>query len=457
MIDPTALTASEISAALARREFTAVAVAEAFLGRISAEDGAIRSFISVSADQALAAARASDLRRGGGHVLGPLDGVPVGVKDNIDAAGLPCTGGIELYRHRVPQADATCLSRLKHAGAVLLGKLNLHEGALGATNDNEAYGRCENPVKPGYTPGGSSGGSGAAVAARFCPVALGTDTMGSVRIPAAYCGVMGLKPTYGLVSTRGVIPLAWTLDHVGPLARSVADLALFTQVMAGWDADCLESRAAPPGWTAIFQPATGRRPLGDIVLGRPSQVDTVGCQPAMLDAFERALDRLASLGAKIVRVDVPGWDPGRARRGGLLVAEAEAAFAHAAEMDTRPEDFSQGFLAMLHYGRDAGTLRLIDARRRIAEAAHAGEAAFVAGGLDALVMPTTPQAAFPHGGSVPGNQADLTTLANFTGRPAVSVPMGDDDDGLPLGLQFVGHHFGEAAILRMADAFTASR
>lgn len=455
MTDWTALTATEIAAALALRETTAVAVAEAFLERIAAEDAAIRSFITVSADQALAAARASDLRRAGGHPLHALDGVPVAVKDNIDAAGLPCTGGMELHRQRIPTADAACVSRLKHAGAVLLGKLNLHEGALGATNDNAAYGRCENPVKPGYTPGGSSGGSGAAVAARFCPVALGTDTMGSVRIPAAYCGVMGLKPTYGLVSTRGVMPLSWTLDHVGPLARGVGDLALVTDAMAGWDADCLESGAAPDGWTALYEPAAGAAPLAGVVLGRPAQVDAVGCQPAVLAAFEATLGRLAELGATVRRVDVPGWDPGKARRGGLLLSEAEGAFAHAADMDTRPEGFTEAFLMMLHYGRDAGSLRIVDAQRRVREAGHACDAAFLAHGLDALVMPTAPQAAFPHGAPVPANQADLTALANFSGRPAVSVLMGADADGLPVGLQFVGHRWGEAAILRMADAFTA--
>ncbi|HYC03744.1 MAG TPA: amidase [Azospirillaceae bacterium] len=458
MTDPTSLSVTELSQALASGAVTSEAATRAYLERIEAMDGELRCYVAVCAETALAEAVASDQRRASGDALGPLDGVPVAVKDNIDVAGVTCTAGMEVYRHRVPDRDAFCVERLREAGAVLLGKLNMHEGALGATTDNPFYGRCRNPVDPARTPGGSSGGSGAAVAARLCAAALGTDTMGSVRIPAAYCGVAGLKPSYGLVSTAGVVSLSWTLDHVGPLARTVQDLGLLAEVLVWFDPAGADSRPAPPGWTALIGPERRSRPLSGRRLGRPDAVDKVGCEPAVLEAYEHALDVLRVLGAEIIPLSIEGWDPGPTRRAGLLISEAEGSMAHEAALADHPEQFSDEFRGMLTYGRDASGLRLAKAYRRILDAAHAVDSAFGLGGerLDALVMPTAPQAAFPFGAPIPPNQADLTAIANVTGRPAVSVPMGLDADGLPLGLQFVGEKAGEQALLRMAASFEAA-
>ncbi|HYE51392.1 MAG TPA: amidase [Azospirillaceae bacterium] len=453
--DPTALSASSLSEALARGTTTAEEAARAYLDRIAALDGELGCYITVCAETALAEAVASDQRRAAGDALGPLDGVPVAVKDNIDAAGVPCTGGVAAYRHRVPQHDAFCVERLREAGAVILGKLNLHEGALGATNENPAFGRCHNPHRRGHTPGGSSGGSAAAVAARLCAAALGTDTLGSIRIPAAYCGVAGLKPTYGLVSTAGLLGLSWTLDHVGPLARTVQDLALLADTLVWFDPAWPDSRPAPPGWSAAIGAERRARPLAGLRVGRPDVVERVACEPAVLDAYAAALEVLRALGAEIVPTAIPGWDPGPTRRAGFLVVEAEGAMAHEAALARDPGGFSPAFRALLEYGRDVPGVRLAKAYRRIADAAHAVDTAFGLGGerLDALVLPTTPQAAFPFDAEAPDSQGDFTAIANFTGRPAVSVPMGLTPDGLPLGLQLIGHHSGEQALLRLAAAF----
>ena len=235
--DIVALDIAELTQAFDAGKTTSATATNTYLDRIANQNGALNAFITVMADAARQDASASDKRRAEGKALGPLDGIPIALKDNIDVAGVPTTGGIEAYRRSVPEKDADVVRRLREAGAVILGKLNMHEAAHGATTANDAFGYCQNPHKPGFTPGGSSGGSGAALAAGLCAGALGTDTLGSVRIPASFCGIAGLKPTYGLVSTRGVMPLSYALDHVGPMARSCEDLTVMLSVLAGFDAD----------------------------------------------------------------------------------------------------------------------------------------------------------------------------------------------------------------------------
>src|SRR5262249_46782901 len=220
-----------LSVGFARGEPNPVDTAEALLSCIANDDPELRCFITVDREGALRAAAASRDRHAARRALGPLDGIPVAVKDNIDMAGLPRTAGTEAFRPRIPRPEPPVVERLKRAGAVILGKLNMHEAAFGGTTDNPVFGRCMNPLLPGHTPGGSSGGSGAAVAAGFCTAALGTDTMGSVRLPAAYCGIWGFKPTRGEIQTKGVVPLSVTLDTVGPLARTAADLGIFAEAL----------------------------------------------------------------------------------------------------------------------------------------------------------------------------------------------------------------------------------
>ena len=226
----------ELAQLLDKKSVTALEATKHYLERIHRHDNKLNAFIEVTDALALEQAEQSDARRASGKTLGPLDGVPIAIKDNIDIAGIATTAGLEARRGRIAKHDASCITNLRAAGAVFLGKTNMHEVALGGITDNAAYGRCHNPHKQDWTPGGSSGGSGAAVSAGLCAGALGTDTLGSVRIPASYSGTTGIKPTYGLVSMRGVVPLCLTLDHVGPIARSVRDLSALLRVLAHFDA-----------------------------------------------------------------------------------------------------------------------------------------------------------------------------------------------------------------------------
>jgi len=426
------------SRGLAARRFSARELIEASLERI-AQRRELNCFISVLADRARADAEDADRRRAQGRSLGPLDGVPIGVKDNIDVAGSPATAGMATRRGHVPPQDAFCVAKLRAQGAIIIGKTNLHEAALGATSDNPHYGRCFNPHGASRTPGGSSGGSAAAVAAGLVPGALGTDTMGSIRIPASYCGAVGLKPTYGLVSNGGVCYVSWRLDHVGPLARSVEDAGLLLDGMAGFDPDCPDSRRA-----------AARRPLGRR-LGVLRNFEATAVAPAVREAFDRALGVPDRMGYRVETVEIPGYDPAYARRCGLLMVEADAALVHEKDLAGRPELFSDEARAMLDYGRRASAAKLAKAERVVVLAATGARRLLEE--LDALVSPTTPQTAFVFGEPVPDSQGDFTALANFAGCPAISVPMGADPAGMPIGLQLVGAPWSERGLLEIARSF----
>jgi aspartyl-tRNA(Asn)/glutamyl-tRNA(Gln) amidotransferase subunit A len=331
---------------------------------------------------------------------------------------------------------------LRRAGALILGKVAMHEGALGATTDVPRP--CHNPLRQGFTPGGSSGGSAAAVAAGFAELAIGTDTMGSVRIPAAYCGVVGLKPTSGLVSRSGVVPLSPALDHVGMLARTPRMAARGLEAMVGDDATDAACRPAPRGWHAVPK---GEAPLHGLRVGLPQPLHAAPMEPAIRLAWEQAAQRLRDFGATVIDIGVPGWDPGTTRRAGLLLIEAEAAALHEALIED-PAATSPGFRAALQYGRDAGTVRLARAQFRLAEARAGALRALDA--CDALLMPTAPQRAFAFGTPTPADQADFTALANIAGLPAIAVPW--PAAGLPASVQIVGRAYAEAQIVGLAEA-----
>ncbi|MGE0851508.1 MAG: amidase [Hyphomicrobiaceae bacterium] len=426
-----------LAEALAAGQITARAVVEHYFERIAAENGRINAYVLVLADQARAEADASDARHKTGRILGPLDGVPTAVKDNIDVAGVATSGGIGHYRDAIAGSDAFVVERLRAAGMPILGKLNMHEGALGATNDNPWFGRCENPHKAGYTPGGSSGGAGAAVAAGLCPVALGTDTLGSVRVPAAYCGIAGLKPTCGVVSTRGVMPLSWTLDHVGPLAPSVRDLMAVSKVLLAEDTGWARSRG-------MAKPARRSNPVR---IGVPRELAGVSLTAEVAAAFETALMRLRGQFA-VSEISLGNYDFAAMRREGLLISEVEAALHHADALSADPAGFSETFRTMLRFGASRPATRIAAAYCRIAEARLAARRAFAE--IDAIVMPTTPQPAFAFSEDVPVNQADLTAFANIVGCPAACTPMGHTADGLPLSIQVVMPEFRDEDVLHLA-------
>jgi aspartyl-tRNA(Asn)/glutamyl-tRNA(Gln) amidotransferase subunit A len=415
-----------------------LAVTHDHLERISSLDAAIRSYLMVAREPALAAAARSSERWRRGRPIGALDGIPVALKDNIDVAGLPCTAGVEAFRHRVPTLDAPAYRRLHDAGAVVLGKLNMHEAALGGTTDNRAYGRCINPLMPDHTPGGSSGGSGAAVAAGLCVAALGTDTMGSVRVPASYCGVYGYKPSHAAISTAGVVPLSFTLDTVGPLARSAADL----EVLAATLLQAGDRLAMPPicAWRGLR-------------IGRPRQLDSVDLQSAVAAAFENLLQRLAREGADIVNVDLPAWDPPRARRAGLLVTEAEGAAFWERQLGTGLGGLSGELAAMLRYPATAGLAKIIAAYELIEAVRVDCRRAFA--DVDLLALPTTPQTCFAHNGVPPVNQADCTALANFARAPALAFPLATG--GLPASAQLLAAPEQDRRLLALAAAIDGLR
>lgn len=425
---------------------------EEALARIAELDPALRAVSALDAEGARIAAAESDRRVAAGDMPRPLEGVLLGVKDNIAVAGQPWTAGLAGWRDRIADGDSGVVARLRAAGAIPLAMLNMHEGALGATTDNPHFGRTGNPHGPDHTPGGSSGGSAAAVAAGYVDAALGTDTMGSVRIPSAYCGVCGLKPTCGLVGRSGLAYLAPSLDTVGPIASSIDDIAAMIGVMAGPDAGDPDSLSAPPSWAGSF---TGESGIAGLRVGIPLQCRTDATEAPVLAALDRVRAALEGAGCTVVEIDVDGWDVGRARRGGLLLTEAEGAVALKDLLDSPDKGvMSEGLRAMLDYGRALSSERLVDALTRIRQADAAFARAMA--GLDAVLMPTAPQNAFPHGAPVPADQADFACIANFTGRPSLAVPVFDGNGGMPSSVQFLGSPFGEAVLLRLGRAVSGN-
>lgn len=412
-----------------RGQAGAVELVDACLREIAARNPRLNAFVNVDPDGARAAARESDARQRRGEVRGVLDGVPLAIKDNIDVAGRPAAAGIGAHATRIAPADAHCVARLRSCGAVLLGKTLMDEAALSAIGDNLRFGRCHNPHRHGYTAGGSSSGSAAAVAAGMCIAALGTDTLGSVRIPASYCGVVGYVPSRGLVDATGVTPLAASLDRVGVLARTVTDAAC----VAGALADAIRIGAV--------QGAT----IG-LVRGLDASV------PAdILAAADAVAHVLARAGHRIVDVDGAGIDWALARRAAFLRTEIEGAHAHAALLDDPNAEISDALRAGLEFGRRASPERVARAAAQI-ERMHAEFGRLLAQ-CDVLVLPTTPQVAFAFDAGVPQSQADLTAPASIAGLPAVSLPAHAGErtvDGLPVGVQLVAAHGRDALVLGVA-------
>jgi aspartyl-tRNA(Asn)/glutamyl-tRNA(Gln) amidotransferase subunit A len=424
------------AAALARGEITSEALTQAALERIAATQTRLNAFLHLSAEAALAAARASDARRSRGASLGPLDGLTLAVKDNIDVAEMPTTAGMATRRGRIAAVDAFVVARLRDAGMVILGKLNMHEAALGATNANPHYGRCQHPQRAGFSPGGSSGGSACAVAAGLAALALGTDTMGSVRLPAAYCGVVGFKAGFGVVSTRGTVACGYALDHVGPLTRSLADLRAVMPVLAAYDPLCADARPARrlprlthPRWVAA----------GD--------VEALGVEADVAAAYRGALQALRERGDAVAEIALAAYDFGRARRAGLLMVEADLLVEHAADWRDARDRFSPELSRSLGYAQAQQASAYAAAVRRVA-AARVEVARWWQHG-DVMLLPTAPQTAFAFDAPVPPNQADLTSIANMAGVPAISLPLPVAPGALPIGLQALAPHGHEDTLLEL--------
>lgn len=432
---------TRLSAMLDAGKIDAVALTRACLARIAGPGRALNAFVTLCPDSALRDAAAAAARARAGARLSPLDGIPVALKDNIDLAGVPTSNGFGGPPWRVPEQDSEIARRLRAAGGVILGKLAMHEGALGATTDNPHHGRCYNPYRAGYSPGGSSGGAGAAVAAGLCAAAVGTDTGGSIRIPASYCGVVGLKPGFGVVPLLGVVPLCERLDHAGPLTRSVADAGVLLAALAG-----APPRSDPFDWDLR---KGGRLDGVRLAVLENFQNETIA--PAVAAAFAAALACLRRLGAHIEPVRLGGFDPKLLRRAAFVRMEVEAARTHGAFAAREPGRFSPAFRACLDYGAHVPAERLLAADQVIEDAAQALMQGLM--GLDAIVSPATPQPAHAFALPPPENVGCFAVLANAAGVPAISLPMGADPEGMPLGLQIMGTGGGEAALLALAAAY----
>jgi aspartyl-tRNA(Asn)/glutamyl-tRNA(Gln) amidotransferase subunit A len=445
-------TAAELLGLLRRREVSATELTQAFLERIERLDGGLNCYITVTAEGALREARRLDRGR---IKPGPLHGLPLALKDLCATKGVRTTAGSKILGSWVPDFDATVVERWRAAGAVLLGKLNMHELAYGVTTNNPHFGPTRNPWDPARIPGGSSGGSGAAVAACLCAGAIGTDTGGSIRIPAGACGVVGFKPTYGRVSRHGIVPLSWSLDHVGPLAKTVEDAALLLTAMAGADPrdPTCSTRRVENLRAAVRQSPKGMK------VGVPREHFFDLLSDEVKEAFEGALAVLKRLGVRVVSLSLPSLT--QAQPAELAIMMAEASAYHGRSLQERPGDFGADVRAFLELGRLVPATTMIAAQRLRARLGAECAAAFDR--VDALVVPglavTAPRIedqVVAVGGAIVDVGLALSRNMmpfNLTGLPAVAVPCGQSGDGLPIGLQFVGPAFGESAVVRVANGY----
>ncbi len=432
---------------LASGRTTASALADACLAAVDRFDPTLHAFVDVRPDIVRDQAASAQRRRREGPI-GRLDGIPVAIKDNFDVAGYPTRAGLPARRTRAARIDACAVARLRAAGAIPLGKTSLDEGALGAVGRNPHFGTTRNPFDPARVAGGSSGGSAAAVAAGMAPVAIGSDTLGSIRIPASYCGVFALKPTHGEISARGLGPAARRLDAVGILARSVGDLVVVLQVLAGYDADDPRSRRRR---VALQLPDWNPTRLRFGVL---PDLAEVGVEPAVAAVFEAALAKLEPQLRDRRVLDFSDWPFQTMRRAGLLLMEAEACNTFAEDLADTTHPVSPQFRGMLDYAARKSAADYVLADRALDFAVLKARRVFAR--VDVLVMPTTPQGAFPVDAPAPNSQADLTAFASLSACPAVSIPMGTLPDGMPVGMQFVGAHGSDLRLLELAEACAAA-
>jgi len=448
---------ADLARLIASKQVSPVEVVTAHLERIDALDGKLRAFITVTRDRALEAARAAEARVLSGEPLPPLHGVPIALKDLYDTKDVPTTAGSKILARAVAAEDATVVARLRAGGGIILGKLNMHEFAYGPEGLNAHYGTAWNPwdARSHRIAGGSSSGSGVAVAAGLCAGALGSDTGGSIRIPASLCGVTGIKPTYGRVSRAGVLPLAWSLDHVGPMARSAVDCALMLASMAGHDRkDPTTSTLPVPDYAAGLSGDIKGVRVGVL---RPFFLETAGL--VLRQAVEQAVRELATLGALVDEASLSYAEHGAGASYAVVASEALA--YHEAWLKQRPGDYQADVRDRLKAGAfvsGAQYLRGQRARQLIRDEVDRTLERF-----DVLIAPTTPIVATVVGQAevtiehenidVRSALTRFTRHFNLSGHPACSIPCGFTTAGLPIGMQVVGRAFDEATVLRVADAY----
>ncbi len=442
------LSISEAAELVRRKKISPVELTRACLARIDQLNPALNAFITITAESALAQARDAEADVQRGKWRGPLHGIPIALKDLFDTSGVRTTAGSALFKDRIPTQDAEVVRRLKMAGAIFLGKHNMHEFAYGATSVISHFGAVHNPWDLNRMAGGSSGGSAAAVAAEMCYGAMGSDTGGSIRGPAACCSIVGFKPTYGLVSTRGVIPLSWSRDHVGPMTRTVADAAIMLQAIAGYDADETTSQQMDiPRYSSALRAKTS-----SLRVGVPRGFFFDGLHPDIEAAMDDALALLGTLTAGVREISIPVST-------NRSVTDAEA-YAYHSESLTKTPDLYQPFTRdRLRAAGEVTTVAYIQGRRELVQLRHDIRSVFAS--VDALVTPTAPippRTIAEASADEPVTMLrapDLRNTApfNINGLPSISIPCGFTTTGLPIGLQISGAPGNEAVVLQLAHAF----
>ena len=447
--DLTGLTLQRAAALVRSRKVSPVELTEACLRRIDALNPKVNAYITITRERAMAQAKDMEAEQMRGQWRGPLHGVPLALKDNIDTAGIRTTGASELFKDRVPTEDAEVVRRLTRAGMILLGKLNLHEFAYGGTSTVTYFGAVHNPWNLDHQAGGSSGGPAAALAADMCFGSLGTDTAGSVRIPGSYCGIVGFKPTYGRVSNRGVIPLSWSLDHTGPMTKTVEDAAMLLNVIAGYDVLDPTTVDVP-----VVDYTRGlKMPTGKLRIGVPRQPFFNNLDPDVAKAVDDAIGVLRTLTASVADVELPpAGNPG-------LVWGPEIYTYHSKWITETPEKYQPGTRAQILRDAETKAAGYAQARRQMDVDRRTIDAFF--SNVDLLVTPTmkTPappienQVAGRGRGNAGGGGGGNTAQFDWYGLPAISIPCGFSSAGLPIGLQISGAHWNETTVIALANAY----
>ena len=445
------LTIVEAAAGLRRKEFSPRELTEALLKRIESIDGKLHCFITLTADLALRQAKQAEQELRSSKDRGPLHGIPIALKDLYMTQGIRTTCHSAVLKDWVPDNDATAATKLREAGAILLGKVGMHEFAFGGPSVDAPFPAVRNPWNTAHIPGGSSSGSGAALAAGLCYGALGSDTGGSIRTPSSHCSVVGIKPTYGRVSRYGVIPLSWSLDHAGPMARTVRDCAMMLQAIAGYDArDTASTNADVPDFSSDL-----RQGIKGMRIGVPHTGwfdENLGVDPATEGLFNQALKTLEELGAAIIEIDGKPFSIARKANQTILVCEAYA--YHEKRLQEVPERFGSSVRRRMLEGAFLSAADYIAAQR--ARSVLNEQICQNFSRVDVFATPSAPRPPDTFEGLDPNEQnlrPSFTNPFNLTGLPAISVPCGFTDGKLPVGLQIAARSFEEAVLFRVAHTY----
>ncbi|RKQ28179.1 amidase [Oceanobacillus halophilus] len=455
MTDLSFLTASELAPFIQSRQLSPVELTEHLLNRITQFDPTLRTYITPLPDLAMRQAKEAETIIMNGGYKGPLHGIPIGVKDNFYTKGIRTTVGSKLLANFIPDKNATTVDKLLNAGGIMLGKQNMHELAAGSTGTNPYFGNTLNPWNIQYMPGGSSSGAASSLASGLTTLATGTDTFGSIRLPASMCGIYGLKPTYGLVSTHGVFPTAMSLDTAGPMARSVSDLALMLTYMAGYDPSdpaSLETSILDYGESLY----TG---IKGIKIGIPTYY-LQDLDPDVERLFTKAIENLKYLGAQVRVIDIP--ELSMATFSSYATVTGEASAYHHKWLQTYPEYYSADIRTFFLTGTLTNTPQYIQAQQARRKIVKAFQQAFLE--VDVLLGPTIPITTPAYSKNwleqnlgVVKRTLPFTSPVNLTGTPAISVPMGIDRSGLPVGMQFIGNHLSEKQLLQIGSAWERTK